>query len=65
MSKQVRKISNGSEVTKVVDPQSLFQQFAPALYFEKPEISPKNGWFVIAEQIVPVARDAFWETIVN
>lgn len=65
MSKKARKASNGSEVAEVVDPQSLFQQFSPTLYFEKPEISPKNGWFVIAEQIVPVAREAFWETIVN
>lgn len=65
MSKQQGKISNESDAAAVVDPQSLFQQFAPTLYFEKPKTSPRADWYVIAEQVVPATRDAFWETIVN
>jgi hypothetical protein len=48
-----------------VDPQTLFQQFAPALHFTEPKRSTKAEWFIIAEQVVPVAREYFWETIVN
>lgn len=65
MSKKQGKISNASDAAVAVDPQSLFQQFAPTLYFEKPETSPKANWYIIAEQVVPATRDAFWETIVN
>lgn len=61
MSKNKKKQTN----TEEVDPQSLFQQFAPTLHFETPKHSSKNDWFIIGEQVVPVARDAFWETIVK
>jgi len=64
MSKQQGKISNESNAAVVADPQSLFQQFAPTLYFEKPKSSLRTDWYVIAVQVVPATRDAFWETIV-
>ncbi|KAK4509319.1 uncharacterized protein ATC70_007670 [Mucor velutinosus] len=63
MSKQQGKISNESNAAVVADPQSLFQQFAPTLYFEKPKSSLRTDWYVIAVQVVPATRDAFWETI--
>ncbi|KAL9542358.1 hypothetical protein PS6_009838 [Mucor atramentarius] len=63
MSKKQGKISNESDAAVAVDPQSLFQQFAPTLYFEKPKASPQANWYIIAEQVVPATRDAFWETI--
>jgi hypothetical protein len=47
-----------------VDPQTLFQQFAPTLHFEEPKPSTKDTWFIVGEQVVPVARDPFWGTIV-
>lgn len=60
MSKNKRKQTSSVEA----DPQSLFQQFSPTLYFEKPKPSSRDGWFIIAEQVVPAARMTFWETIV-
>ncbi|CEP13505.1 hypothetical protein [Parasitella parasitica] len=60
MSKNQIKISNESES---VDPQSLFQQFAPSIYFETPKISSKKDWFIMADQVVPATKEAFWETI--
>lgn len=59
MSKNKRKQTGSVEA----DPQLLFQQFSPTLYFEQPKHSDKEGWFVIGEQTVPAAREAFWETI--
>lgn len=58
---------NKGKQTKLaeVDPQTLFQQFAPTLHFETPKQSSKDNWFIIGEQVVPVARNAFWETIVT
>lgn len=50
--------------TKEVDPQLLFQQFKPNLYFENPKKSNHDEWLIIAEQTVPASRDMFWETIV-
>lgn len=47
------------------DPQALFQQFSPTLHFETSVPSSKKSWFIIAEQVVPVTRDAFWDTIVR
>lgn len=58
-------MSKKEAIEAIIDPQSLFQQFAPALYFEEPKKSPKDDWLIIAEQVVPTAREAFWETIVN
>lgn len=60
MSKNKRKQTGSVEA----DPQLLFQQFSPTLYFEQPKHSDKEGWFVIGEQTVPAARETFWETIV-
>lgn len=62
MSKNIKgkKDTNSPEV----DPQTLFQQFAPTLHFEEPKASTKDTWFIVGEQAVPVARDAFWGTIV-
>lgn len=60
------KNTKGKKDTKTteVDPQSLFQQFAPALHFEEPKLSSKDNWYIVGEQVVPVTRDAFWGTIV-
>lgn len=60
MSKNKRKQTSSVEA----DPQLLFQQFSPTLYFEQPKPSDKEGWFVIGKQVVPAARMTFWETIV-
>ncbi|KAI7892223.1 uncharacterized protein EV154DRAFT_562429 [Mucor mucedo] len=59
------KNTKGKKDTKTteVDPQTLFQQFSPALHFEEPKASTKDNWYIVAEQVVPVARDAFWGTI--
>ncbi|KAI9246144.1 hypothetical protein EDC94DRAFT_627560 [Helicostylum pulchrum] len=46
-----------------VDPQSLFQQFSPTLHFESCKASSKDQYFIVGEQVVPVARDAYWDTI--
>lgn len=48
-----------------VDPQSLFQQFSPTLHFESCKASSKDQYFIVGEQVVPVARDAYWDTIVR
>ncbi|KAI8641409.1 hypothetical protein BD408DRAFT_418237 [Parasitella parasitica] len=60
MSKSQVKIRNESEA---IDPQSLFQQFAPKIYFEAPKISSKKDWLIMADQVVPVTKEAFWGTI--
>jgi hypothetical protein len=60
MSKRTEK--TGQEQ---VDPQSLFNQFDPTRLFENPEPSLKDNWFTVAKVVVPVAREAFWQTIVS
>lgn len=47
-----------------LDPQLLFQQFKPDLYFNSPKISNHSQWFIVAEQVVPASREMFWSTIV-
>lgn len=60
MSKHVEKTGQNQ-----VDPQSLFSQFDPTRLFENPEPSLKENWFTVAKVAVPVAREAFWQTIVR
>ncbi|EIE86458.1 hypothetical protein RO3G_11169 [Rhizopus delemar RA 99-880] len=45
-----------------LDPQSLFSQFSPTLFFDQP-VRTKDDWYILAEQTVPVTMDAFWKTI--
>ncbi|KAG1377914.1 hypothetical protein G6F60_006700 [Rhizopus arrhizus] len=45
-----------------LDPQSLFSQFSPTLFFDQP-VCTKDDWYILAEQTVPVTIDAFWKTI--
>ncbi|KAG1139007.1 hypothetical protein G6F37_010019 [Rhizopus arrhizus] len=45
-----------------LDPQSLFSQFSPTLFFDQP-VRTKDDWYILAEQTVPVTIDAFWKTI--
>jgi hypothetical protein len=52
-------------MTEVVDPQSLFQQFSPSLYFDSPKASSKADWYILIEQSVPVAEEEFWKTVVS
>ncbi|KAI8328403.1 hypothetical protein BD560DRAFT_417228 [Blakeslea trispora] len=47
-------------MTDDLDPQSLFQQFSPKLYFEEPKIVDER--YVLAEQIVPTSRLEFCKT---
>lgn len=47
-----------------LDPQSLFSQFSPTLFFDQP-VCTKDDWYILAEQTVPVTIDAFWKTIVK
>jgi hypothetical protein len=60
MSKRTEKTGKDE-----LDPQSLFEQFEPTRLFENPEPSLKDGWFTVAKVVVPVAREAFWHTIVR
>ncbi|KAI9280050.1 hypothetical protein BY458DRAFT_531900 [Sporodiniella umbellata] len=45
-----------------LDPQDLFSQFAPKLFFNNPILANSN-WHILAEQSVPVKVDSFWQTI--
>ncbi|KAI9468941.1 MAG: hypothetical protein EXX96DRAFT_589864 [Benjaminiella poitrasii] len=57
------KSENENRSLNGIDPQTLFEQFAPSIYFENPKPSLNNEWFIIAEQIVPCGRESFWQTI--
>ncbi|KAI8378807.1 hypothetical protein EDC96DRAFT_493237 [Choanephora cucurbitarum] len=47
----------------MTDPQSLFEQFSPQLYFEDLTCSSVEGSYVLAEQIVPTSRLEFCQTV--
>ncbi|KAI9275724.1 hypothetical protein BDA99DRAFT_475751 [Phascolomyces articulosus] len=63
--------------SEAVDPQSLFLQFAPNLYFDEPKRSndpwiskdtnttsdQDQVWYTVAEQSVPTSIHPFWKTI--
>ena len=61
MSKNKGKQTKSTEL----DPQTLFQQFAPVLYFDIAKPSTRPDWFIIGEQSVPVEQFAFEETVVK
>lgn len=65
MSKNKKQQKAAAAAEKEVDPQTLFEQFGPALHFNEPKQSTRAEWFIIAEQVVPVTREYFWETVVS
>ncbi|KAG2223488.1 hypothetical protein INT45_001236 [Circinella minor] len=56
---------------ETVDPQTLFTQFAPNLFFDEPKksndrpvgASNQEVWYTVAEQSVPTTIHPFWKTI--
>ena len=57
-----------------MDPQTLFTQFAPNIFFDEPkrsndlpvgENNQQEVWYTVAEQSVPTTIHPFWKTIVS